>query len=178
MGGHQMEIGPPVSGVYEEDFPPLLKQALFMHFVDCRIPLRIDTETDADAEKTCDLCRKYMVAPSRWKKCSQHKFCKRCILQWASMIGNTDIGTMKPNHQENVFNLGTSKAFPEFDVEESAASGCIVEIILPERCPLYFECKCQEKLKEKPEIEDVESVDPQRELPMSVYQQLEQENES
>jgi len=172
--GHQMEIGPPVSGDYEQDFPPLLRQALFMHFIDCRIPTRIDTELDP--QMTCDLCRKYMVAPSRWCKCAQHKFCQRCIQQWVSMIGNPDIGKFKEKNTESYFNLGESKAFPEWKAHQSTF---IENILLPEHCPLYYECKVQDKIDAKnPQIEAIKSADAQGELAMSVYQQLDEENAS
>ena len=122
----------------------MLKQALFMYFVDCRIPHQLDTQSDE--RKTCDLCRRYMVMPSRWRKCARHKFCRRCIVQWATMIGNPEIGTFTGNIAEVTFNLGRSKAFP---VVEEWQTDIEVDIILPERCPLYYKCKVQDTF-EKP----------------------------
>merc|ERR1712190_598883 len=96
--GKQTEIGPPPSQDYDNEFPELLKQALFRYFVDCSAPFVINKELEG--KNKCNLCQKYMVRPTRINGCNMHKFCRKCIVLWQELINNPYIGTLKDNHEE------------------------------------------------------------------------------
>eukprot|EP01084_Bolivina_argentea_P304278 525444_1 len=81
--GRHTEIGPPPSMDYDHDFPDLIKRAMFVYSIDCKIPYNINY---LDDKNKCNLCQNYIINP--YKVCHQHYFCYKCIKHWQEMINN------------------------------------------------------------------------------------------
>eukprot|EP00483_Globobulimina_turgida_P006780 UN06792 len=126
--GRQTEIGPPPSMDYDNDFPDLLRKAMFIYYIDCKIPFSLNPYQSAN--KICHLCGNYII--DGYAPCEKHRFCYKCILQWKEMINNPDWGTLKEYYQENKIDLQRLIASDEVNV--------LRDIILPQYCPLYIEC--------------------------------------
>eukprot|EP00488_Nonionellina_sp_1-RS-2012_P000176 TRINITY_DN10530_c0_g1_i1.p1 TRINITY_DN10530_c0_g1~~TRINITY_DN10530_c0_g1_i1.p1 ORF type:complete len:136 (+),score=36.30 TRINITY_DN10530_c0_g1_i1:313-720(+) len=91
--GRQTEIGPPPSGDYDNDFAHLLKKAMFIYYIDCKIPYDL---TYLKGDNLCNLCFSYMIKPCYIIECkNKHKFCRKCIQLWHEMVDNPEWGTLK-----------------------------------------------------------------------------------
>ncbi len=93
--GKSAEIAP-VSNLnhFQSDFPKALQKAMFLNYIDCRLPYNGQIITE---NQKCAICRDLQILPSSiGNSACQHTFCKRCIEQWNEMrkfkIGNEDDG--------------------------------------------------------------------------------------
>eukprot|EP01084_Bolivina_argentea_P227231 383788_1 len=127
--GHQIEIGPPISGDWTNDFPNLVKKAMFEYWIDCRIPFNLNQQQQ---QNICNLCGNYMIEATLIKQCKLHTFCKKCIVQWQSMINsfNWGIYTFKHDFEANVVDLGKTNLIKNHD-----DINILKNIILPKYCP-------------------------------------------
>ena len=78
--GRAKEIGPPKNQDYETQFPMQLQKAMFLYYIDCRVPFSDDI---ISADKQCPICKQLMVDPATTGNDDcRHLFCKLCIQQW------------------------------------------------------------------------------------------------
>ena len=165
QSGRTYEVGPADN---EEELPPLLREMMFMYYIDCKLPynpgivnIEHDEEQKGNEDVLCNLCGKYMIEPTdvntlinfkdnmkfsrhrnvdKQEKCQKnHKFCKKCIIGWQQLIDNPEYGNMHVPHSKTV-NLEDTIVAKFGDRNKAKRMKCDYEIFLPERCPGYLEC--------------------------------------
>ena len=78
--GRAKEIGPKKGADYEKEFPKQLQKAMFLYYIDCRVPFNDAIITE---EAQCAICKQLMIDPADIGNAEcQHIFCKLCIQQW------------------------------------------------------------------------------------------------
>ena len=78
--GRAKEIGPKKGADYEKEFPKQLQKAMFLYYIDCRVPFN-DEIIEEDAQ--CAICKQLMIDPADIGNTDcTHIFCKLCIQQW------------------------------------------------------------------------------------------------
>eukprot|EP01084_Bolivina_argentea_P217346 369032_1 len=148
-----------LSGNLEDEFSDQLRKAMILFGIDCKIPFSSNYMQNI---KKCGICENYPINPYFISTCNQHIFCYKCILHWKEMINNPDWGTMKENYERNHVDL--SKLIKYENVLQT--------ILLPQFCPLYYEC-----YKELQNIEPKENKTKQNiSIPLIIHQYLLNEN--
>eukprot|EP01084_Bolivina_argentea_P217347 369035_1 len=148
-----------LSGNLEDEFSDQLRKAMILFGIDCKIPFSSNYMQNI---KKCGICENYPINPYFISTCNQHIFCYKCILHWKEMINNPDWGTMQENDDFNCVNVSTLLQ----------TDHVLQTILLPQFCPLYYEC-----YKELQNIEPKENKTKQNiSIPLIIHQYLLNEN--
>jgi len=124
--GTAKEIGPKKNADYEKEFPKQLQKAMFLYYIDCRVPFNDDIIPEASQ---CAICKQLMIDPADiGNEACNHVFCKLCIQQWYFV-----------NHAHNMGIYGNSMDNINDQVSRSTCPLCRREItkiqINPSRIP-------------------------------------------
>ena len=79
-GGSIDDILPRKGADYEKEFPKQLAKAMFLNYIDCNVPWKVD---EIDDDHMCMICYQLMIEPTTIgnEECP-HIFCKLCLKQW------------------------------------------------------------------------------------------------